>query len=234
MKLLVVEDSERLRRSLGQGLQKAGFAVDLTGDGREGLAYAEVNDYDVIILDLMLPEMDGLSVLKSLRRQGRSTHVLILSARDQVQDRIRGLELGADDYLIKPFSFDELCARVRALVRRRYESKDPVIRVGDLEIDTARQQASRSGHPLALTPTEYSLLELLALRRGRVVTREQILDHLYDSAAEVSSNVIEVLVCALRKKVQPDGAPPLIVTRRGRGYLIEADESRSNDRGPAT
>jgi DNA-binding response OmpR family regulator len=223
MKLLVVEDSERLRRSLGQGLQRAGFAVDLTADGREGLAYAEVNDYDVIILDLMLPEVDGLTVLKSLRRQGKNTHVLILSARDQVQDRILGLELGADDYLVKPFSFDELCARVRALVRRRYESKDPVLRVADLEIDTGRQQASRSGKPLPLTPTEYSLLELLALRRGRVVTREQILDHLYDSAVEVSSNVIEVLVCALRKKVQPDGAHPIIVTRRGRGYLIEAD-----------
>jgi DNA-binding response OmpR family regulator len=223
MKLLVVEDSDRLRRSLGQGLQRAGFAVDLTADGREGLAYAEVNDYDVIILDLMLPQVDGLTVLKSLRRQGKNTHVLILSAKDQVQDRILGLELGADDYLIKPFSFDELCARVRALVRRRYESKNPVLRVGELEIDTARQQVSRSGEPLPLTPTEYSLFELLALRRGRVVSRDQILDHLYDSAVEVSSNVIEVLVCALRKKVQPEGAAPVIVTRRGRGYLIEAD-----------
>lgn len=226
MKLLVVEDSERLRRSLGQGLQRAGFAVDLTADGREGLAYASVNDYDVIILDLMLPQIDGLTVLKTLRRQGTNTHVLILSARDQVEDRIRGLELGADDYLIKPFSFDELCARVRALVRRRYESKDPVLRVGRIEIDTARQLASRDGRPLPLTPTEYALLELLALRRGRVVTRDQILDHLYDSAAEVSSNVIEVLVCSLRKKVQPDDEPPLpplIVTRRGRGYLIEQE-----------
>lgn len=223
MKLLVIEDSERLRRSLGQGLQRAGFAVDLTADGLEGLAYAEVNDYDVIILDLMLPQMDGLTLLKSLRRQGRNTHVLILSARDQVQDRILGLELGADDYLVKPFSFEELCARVRALVRRRYESKNPVLRIGDLEIDTAQQRVSRNGEILSLTPAEYSLLELLALRRGRVVTREQILDHLYDSAADVSSNVIEVLVCALRKKIQPDGVDPIIVTRRGRGYLIEAD-----------
>jgi DNA-binding response OmpR family regulator len=223
MKLLIVEDSERLRRSLNQGLQRAGFAVDLAGDGREGLAYAEINDYDVIILDLMLPEMDGLTVLKSLRRQGRNTHVLILSAKDQVEDRIRGLELGADDYLIKPFAFDELCARVRALVRRRYDSKDPVLRVDDLEIDTARQQASRNGRPLPLTPTELALLHLLVLRRGRVVTREQILDHLYDSAAEVSSNVIDVLVCSLRKKVQPEGTRPLILTRRGSGYGIEAE-----------
>lgn len=222
MKLLVVEDSERLRRSLGQGLQRAGFAVDLTADGREGLAFAEVNDYDAIILDLLLPEIDGLTVLRRLRRQGKQTHVLILSAKDQVDDRIRGLELGADDYLVKPFSFDELCARVRALVRRRYASKDPVLRLGDLEIDTARQEASRAGRVLPLTPTELALLHLLALRRGRVVSREQILDHLYDSAADVSSNVVEVLVCSLRKKVQPAGAAPLIVTRRGSGYLIEA------------
>ncbi|HEX5759497.1 MAG TPA: response regulator transcription factor [Thermoanaerobaculia bacterium] len=222
MKLLVVEDSERLRRSLGQGLRRAGFAVDLTADGEEGLAFAEVNDYDVIVLDLMLPKLDGLSVLRRLRLQGRKTHVLILSAKDQVEDRIRGLELGADDYLIKPFSFEELCARVRALVRRRYESKDPVLRIADLEIDTARHQASRGGLPLSLTPTEYSLLHLLALRRGRVLSRDQILDHLYDSAADVSSNVVEVLVYSLRKKLQPAGAPPLIVTRRGRGYLIEA------------
>ena len=222
MRLLLVEDSDRLRRSLGQGLQRAGFAVDLAADGREGLAYGELNDYDVIILDLMLPEVDGLTVLRTLRLRGRNTHVLILSARDQVEDRIRGLELGADDYLVKPFSFDELCARVRALIRRRYESKDPVLHVGDLEIDTARRLAARDGTHLPLTPTEYALLELLALRRGRVVSRDQILGHLYDSLAEVSSNVIEVLVCSLRKKVQPEGTAPLIVTRRGAGYLIEA------------
>ncbi len=223
MKLLVVEDSERLRRSLGRGLERAGFAVDLTADGSEGLAYAEVNDYDAIILDLMLPRLDGLAVLRALRRQGKQTHVLILSAKDQVDDRIHGLELGADDYLVKPFSFDELCARVRALVRRRYGKKNPVLTVGDLEIDTAGQRALRAGEPLALSPAEYALLELLALSRGRVVSRDQILDRLYDSAAEVSSNVVEVLVCALRKKVQREGAPPLIVTRRGRGYLIEAE-----------
>ena len=222
MKLLVIEDSERLRRSLGHGLRQAGFAVDLTGDGREGLAFAEVNDYDVIILDLMLPGMDGLAVLRTLRRKERKTHVLILSARDQVQDRILGLELGADDYLVKPFAFEELCARVRALIRRRYETKNPWIRVGGVEIDTAQQKVLRDGEPVALTPTEYALLELLALRRGRVVTREQILAQIYESETDVASNVVEVLVCSLRKKVQPAGAPPVIVTRRGSGYLIEA------------
>ncbi len=222
MKLLVIEDSERLRRSLGHGLRRAGFAVDLTGDGREGLAFAEVNDYDVIILDLMLPGMDGLTVLRTLRRKGRKTHVLILSAKDQVQDRILGLELGADDYLVKPFAFEELCARVRALIRRRYETKNPRIVLGSVEIDTAQRKVFLGGQPVALTPTEYALLELLALRRGRVVTREQILAQIYESETEVASNVVEVLVCSLRKKMQPAGAPPLIVTRRGSGYLIEA------------
>lgn len=222
MKLLVIEDSERLRRSLGHGLRRAGFAVDLTGDGREGLAFAEVNDYDVIILDLMLPGMDGLAVLRTLRQKGRKTHVLILSARDQVQDRILGLELGADDYLVKPFAFEELCARVRALIRRRYETKNPRIALGGVEIDTAQQKVFLGGEPVALTPSEYALLELLALRRGRVVTREQILAQIYESETDVASNVVEVLICSLRKKVQPVGAPILIVTRRGSGYLIEA------------
>lgn len=225
MKLLVIEDSERLRRSLGHGLRRAGFAVDLTPDGREGLAYAEINDYDVIILDLMLPGMDGLTILRTLRQKGRKTHVLILSAKDQVQDRILGLELGADDYLIKPFAFEELCARIRALIRRRYESKSPAVRAGGVEIDMAQQKVLVSGEPVALTPTEYALLELLALRRGRVVSREQILAQLYESQAEVASNVVEVLVCSLRKKIQPTGAPPVIVTRRGSGYLIEAESS---------
>jgi DNA-binding response OmpR family regulator len=223
MKLLVIEDSERLRRSLGHGLRRAGFAVDLTGDGREGLAYAEINDYDAVILDLMLPGLDGLTVLRTLRQKGRKTHVLILSAKDQVQDRILGLELGADDYLVKPFAFEELCARVRALIRRRYEAKCPRIRIGPVEIDTARQTVLRDGATVALTPAEYALLELLALRRGRVVTREQILAHLHDSADEVASNVVEVLVCSLRKKIQPPGAPPVVVTRRGSGYLIEPE-----------
>jgi DNA-binding response OmpR family regulator len=227
MKLLVIEDSERLRRSLGHGLRRAGFAVDLAADGREGLASAEINDYDVIILDLMLPGMDGLTLLRTLRQKGRKTHVLILSARDQVQDRILGLELGADDYLVKPFAFEELCARIRALIRRRYETKNPSIRVRDVEIDTAQQRVLLHGEPVALTPTEYALLELLALRRGRVVSREQILDELYESAAEVASNVVEVLVCSLRKKIQPAGAPPVIVTRRGSGYLIERIEAAS-------
>ena len=234
MKLLVIEDSERLRRSLGHGLRRAGFAVDLTGDGREGLAYAETTDYDVLILDLMLPGMDGLTLLRTLRQRGRKTHVLILSAKDQVQDRILGLELGADDYLVKPFAFEELCARVRALIRRRYETKSPVIHLRGVQIDTAQQKVLRDGEAVALTPAEYALLELLALRRGRVVTREQILAQLHESEDEVASNVVEVLVCSLRKKIQPDGAPPIVVTRRGRGYLIENGDPGGRDGTDAT
>jgi DNA-binding response OmpR family regulator len=223
VKVLVIEDSERLRRSLSEGLQRVGFAVDLAADGSEGLAYAEVNHYDVVLLDLMLPGIDGLTVLRTLRESGRNTHVLILSARDQVESRVLGLDLGADDYMVKPFAFTELCARLRALGRRQHETKNPRLRVGDVEIDTVQRRALRDREPLALSPAEYSLLELLALRRGRVVTRDQILFQLYEVGNEAASNVIEVLICSLRKKVQPPGRPPLIVTRRGQGYLIEAE-----------
>jgi DNA-binding response OmpR family regulator len=223
MKVLVIEDSERLRRSLSEGLSRTGFAVDLAADGPEGLAFAEVNDYDVILLDLMLPGLDGLAVLRALREGGKNTQVLILSARDQVADRVLGLDLGADDYLVKPFAFDELRARLRALGRRRHDAKDPLLRIRDLEIDTGQRRVLRNGEPVTLSPAEYSLLELLALRRGRLVTRDQILFQLYDLGTEVASNVIEVLIYSLRKKIQSPGAAPLIVTRRGHGYLIEAE-----------
>ena len=221
MKVLVIEDSDRLRRSLGEGLKKAGYAPDLAADGTEGLHYLDAYEYDVVVLDLMLPGISGLEVLRRLREEGSSVHVLILSAKDQVDDRVRGLEMGADDYLVKPFSFDELCARIQALVRRRYQAKNPVLRVGPLEIDTSRRQVSRGGEPLHLTPSEYALLEVLALGSGRVYSRDQLLDHLYRSDAEVSSNLIEVLVSGLRKKIHLPDEPPIITTRRGFGYLIE-------------
>lgn len=221
MKLLVIEDSERLRRSLGRGLRRAGFVIDLAADGREGLAFAEVNKYDVIVLDLMLPKLDGLTLLKTLRTQGNHADVLILSAKDQIEDRVRGLELGADDYLIKPFAFDELCARIKTLGRRRHNVKHPVINLGAISIDTAKRQATNSIGPLPLTPTEYELLECLALRRGRVISKEQLRDWLYDSESEASSNVIEVLVSTLRKKLRAVTGVNLIKTQRGFGYIIE-------------
>lgn len=221
MKLLVIEDSSRLRRSLEQGFKKAGFSVRLTGDGKDGLAMLDADEYDVVVLDLMLPGMPGLEVLQRLRREGRDTHVLILSAKDQVSDRIRALELGADDYLVKPFSFDELCARVNALVRRRYHAKNPRIVLGHVEIDTARKSVTVGGHVEHLTPSEYALLELLVLRRGRVTSQAQIVDHLYHSDQDVSSNVVEVLVSGLRKKIHRPDLPDVVTTRRGLGYIVE-------------
>ena len=221
MKILLVDDSQRLLRSLGHGLKKLGYAVDLAGDGEQGLALAETYDYHVIVLDLMLPGLSGLEVLRRLRGRGSDVHVLILSARDRVDDRVRGLQLGADDYLVKPFAFEELCARIQALVRRRHQAKDPVIRLGPLEIDAARRRVTRGGDTLHLTPSEYALLELLAYQRGRVFSQEQLVEHLHRSASEVSSNVVEVLVSSLRKKIHARGEPPILRTRRGFGYFVE-------------
>ena len=222
MKVLLVDDSQRLLRSLGQGLRKLGYAVDLASDGEQGLALAETYDYHVIVLDLMLPGLSGLEVLRRLRTRDRGAHILILSARDGVDDRVRGLQLGADDYLVKPFAFEELCARIQALVRRRHhQAKNPIIRLGSLEIDAARRQVSRDGGTLHLTPSEYALLEFLAYQRGRVFSQEQLVEHLHRSDSEVSSNVVEVLVSGLRKKIHARGQPPILRTRRGFGYFVE-------------
>src|SRR3954451_13167927 len=184
MRVLLVEDSERLQRSLGTGLRKSGFAVDVAGDGTNGLWFARSNDYDVIVLDLMLPGMDGLTVLRELRAAGRDTHVLVLTARDAVEDRVIGLSAGADDYLVKPFAFEELVARIRALARRRHGAKNPVLTVGELKIDTAARTATTSGRAVELSPREYALLEYLALRHGSVVSRTEIESHIYDDRAE--------------------------------------------------
>ncbi|MCB1053883.1 MAG: response regulator transcription factor, partial [Acidobacteria bacterium] len=198
MKVLVVEDSDRLRRSLGDGLTKSGFSVDLAADGHEALAFIRTYDYDVVVLDLMLPGQSGLEVLRQARDEGRDLHVLVLSARDQVADRIRGLEMGADDYLIKPFDFGELVARLRALVRRRYACKNPRLRVGRVEVDTAARCALRDGEPVHLTPGEYAVLELLVRRSGTVLSQDQILDSLHGGEYAVSSNVVQVLISSLR------------------------------------
>jgi DNA-binding response OmpR family regulator len=220
MKILLIEDSARLQRSLGQGLKREGFVVNLATDGRAGLLEAESSDYDVVVLDLMLPGMDGWTILQRLRAQGNNTSILILSAKDQVHDRTRGLNLGADDYLVKPFAFDELCARMRALIRRRYHAKDPCIRLGSLTLNTAMRQVSIGSIPLALTRNEYTLLESLALRRGHVRTRAFLQDQLYAYDADVASNVIDVTIYTLRKKIRRAGGEPLIRTIRGQGYVI--------------
>ena len=221
MKILLVEDSQRLQRSISVGLRTNGYIVDQAYDGRRALEFLESYSYDMVILDLMLPQIDGLTVLRELRRKQKRSYVLILSARDQTEDRIRGLDFGADDYLVKPFSFDELVSRIRALARRFPDYQPRGINIENLHIDTALRQAELDGHPLSLTPMEFSLLEYLARCRGRVITPRQLIDQLYDASAEVSRNAIEAHVSSLRRKLKSAGAPPLISTRRGFGYLIE-------------
>ena len=221
MKVLVVEDSERLQRSLRHGLHRSGFAVDIVGDGEEGLAYARHGTYDAIILDLMLPKLDGLTVLRRLRDAGSQVHVLILSARDQVDERIQGLQLGADDYLTKPFAFEELVARLRALIRRKYGTKSPIHEVGPLRVDTGRRAVLHEEGEIQLTRNEYSVLEYLVSRRGRVVSKIELLDHLYAGAGHASENAVEVLIHQLRKKLHVNGNADVIETRRGHGYVIE-------------
>lgn len=220
MKILLIEDSKRLQRSLRVGLSRSGFAVDVVGDGEEGLAYALHGKYDVIILDLRLPKMDGMTVLSRLRREGNNVHVLILSAKDQAAERIEGLRIGADDYLTKPFDFDELVARLQALVRRKYGTKSPVQNLGALQVDTSRRAVSFGDEEILLTKNEYAILEYLVSRRGRVVSKLELLDHLYAGSGAGSENAVEVFVHQLRKKLHGDGHRDLIQTRRGHGYFV--------------
>jgi DNA-binding response OmpR family regulator len=222
MRILLIEDSPRLQRSLADGLRRTGYAVDIVGDGRQGLAWAQANDYDLIILDLMLPGLDGLALLKKLRQAGKETHVLILTAKDTVEDRVQGLQTGADDYLVKPFAFDELLARVQALLRRRHGRKNPVIRIGSLAIDTSARAVMVGGDAVSLAPREYALLEYLARRQGVVVSRADIERHIYDGAADIMSNVVDSAICGLRKKIDIPGEPSLVQTRRGMGYVLQA------------
>ena len=221
MRLLVVEDFPQIRKALVQGLREADYAVDATGDGNEALWYARTSDYDAMVLDLMLPGMSGLDVLREMRRSGRDTPVLILTARDAVDDRVKGLDAGADDYLVKPFAFEELLARIRALLRRGYNDADERIVVGPLELDTTYKRASLDGKPVALTAREFALLEYLARRRGQPVSRTDIWEHLYDADADHTSNVVDVYIGYLRKKLHRAGEPSLIRTHRGMGYALE-------------
>jgi len=220
MRILVIEDYTPIRESVSQGLREAGYAVDAAADGRDGLWYAESNDYDVVVLDLMLPEVDGLTILKKLRAAKRRTCVLILTAKDQLQDRVEGLNAGADDYLIKPFAFEELLARVKTLVRRKYDQQNPVITIADLAIDTATRTVRRGKREIALTGREYALLEYLASRAGELVTRSDVWEHVYDFNSDSQSNVVDVYIGYLRKKIEAPGLPKLIHTRRGEGYVL--------------
>ncbi|MEW5981632.1 MAG: response regulator transcription factor [Acidobacteriota bacterium] len=218
MRILIVEDERAFARTLARALEEEGFAVDLAGDGEEGLFLATEVPYAAIVLDLMLPKRDGWSVLDTLRRGGRQTPVLVLTTRDAVDDRVRGLNLGADDYLTKPFALAELVARLRALIRRAEGDATPAVVLGHVRVDTAARRVDLSGVPVALTAREYAILELLVLRRGRLVTRSEIHDHIYGEAADVLSNTIDVHVASPRRKLGRE----MIETRRGLGYLIDA------------
>jgi DNA-binding response OmpR family regulator len=225
VRVLIVEDSPPIVRAVRQGLEEEGFAVDVATDGEEGDVKARTTAYDVIILDRMLPKVDdGLSLLRRWREAGISSHVLMLTAKTQTQDKVAGLDTGADDYLCKPFAFEELLARVRALVRRTHQQKDPVLRCYDLEIDTAARTVRRAGHAIHLTPREYALLEFLAFHRGKVVTRSMIWEHLYDEYDENTSNVVDVYIRYLRNKIDKNFDPPLILTRWGEGYMLRGDD----------
>ena len=223
MRLLVAEDHPSLARSIANGLRDEGYAVDLTFDGEEAFHLGSVNPYDGIVLDIMLPQRDGFSILTSLRRKGLKTPVLFLTAKDAVEDRVRGLDLGADDYLVKPFAFEELLARVRAMVRRGHQQSSNVIVVGDLEVDIARKGARRGGKNIDLSAREYALLEYLAHRQGQVVSRTQIWEHLYDEHDEASSNVVDVYIGYIRNKIDRDFPSKLIHTKRGQGYMLSEE-----------
>ena len=222
MKVLLVEDYLPLRESVLKGLRAAGFAVDVAADGENALWYAMSNEYDVILLDLMLPLLDGLSVLEELRLGDGEHNVLIISAKDTVADRVRGLDAGADDYLVKPFAFEDLLARINALVRRKYGCKAPVINIEHLRIDLATQRVWRKEEEVGLTPREYALLEYLAMRQGETVCRTDVWEHIYDFLDNSTSNVVDVYIGYLRKKIDLPGAPSLIRAIRGRGYVLGA------------
>ena len=223
MRILLAEDEAQTAAMLAKGLREEAYAVDVAGNGAAALHAASENEYDLVVLDVMLPLRDGFSVCRELRAAGAATPVLMLTARDAVDDRVRGLDAGADDYLVKPFDFDELLARVRALLRRGPALQPAVLRVSDLALDTRTRRVTRGGRTLGLTAKEYSLLAYLARRTGEVVTRAEIAEHVWDSTFDAFSNRIEVYVQRLRRKVD-DGHAPLIHTRRGEGYVLRPAE----------
>jgi two-component system OmpR family response regulator len=216
MKILVIEDEPRLLRSLSQALREEGYAVDTSETGDEGLFKAESADYDTIVLDVMLPQLDGWQILERLRKSKR-TPVLMLTARDTARDRVRGLDTGADDYLVKPFDLSELLARIRALIRRSAGQARSTLEIRDIAIDTRARTVTRAGQPVTLTAREYAILEYLALHRGEVVTRTALYEHLFEEDDITLSNLVDVHVFSIRRKLGSD----LIVTRRGQGYCIE-------------
>jgi two-component system copper resistance phosphate regulon response regulator CusR len=230
MRILLVEDEARMAHAIKRGLRGAAYAVDVARDGEDALYQASINDYDAVILDVMIPKLDGFEVCRELRAKGSRIPVLMLTARDAVEDRIGGLDTGADDYLTKPFEFGELLARLRALLRRGQELRPTIITVGDLEIDTRGQRVRRKGQLIELTTKEYTLLEYLARNAGKVVGREEISEHVWDDTFDPFSKLIEVYINRLRRKVDEPFGTPLIYTRRGAGYELRVpSEDGSED-----
>lgn len=224
MKLLVVEDEVKLGRAIKAGLEQDGYAVDLLHTADDGLAYAETENYDVIILDRMLPGgRDGLEICQQLRTAGNSTPILMLTAKGELADKVHGLDQGADDYLVKPFEFDELLARIRALVRRPQQAVGVHIALGDLAIDTAAKQVQVQGRPVKLSKKEYALLEYLAHHAGQVVSKDQLIEHVWDFESDILPNTVEVFIRSLRKKIDLDNGPSCIETVRGFGYRLRSD-----------
>lgn len=224
MRVLVVEDDHKLSALLRQGLKEQGYALDLAKDGAHGLELALASPYDAILLDVMLPGRSGLDVLRDLRARGVRSPVLVLSARSAVEDRIRGLDLGADDYLSKPFEFRELLARLRAITRRPAVEPQTTLRFADLEMDVARRSVNRSGRPIDLTTKEFALLEYFLRKKGLLLTRSMILDHVWDFDYDGGSNLVEVYVNYLRRKTEQSGGLRLIHTVRGAGYVLKEAE----------
>jgi DNA-binding response OmpR family regulator len=221
MRLLIVEDEKTLANLIKKGFEEEGFAVDVAYDGEDGVYFAQNNVYDAIVLDIMLPIIDGVSLLKTLRSQNNSTPVIMLTAKDTLKDKVLGLDSGSDDYLTKPFSFEELLSRTKAIIRRRYATSSPIITINDLEIDTAKKTVKRANVAIELSAKEYALLEFLAVNKDKVVSRTMIIEHLYNEDFDLDSNIIDVFINKLRNKIDRNFNKKLIHTIRGMGYSIK-------------
>jgi len=229
VKVLLAEDEPRVARVIAKGLRENAYAVDIARDGEQAVYYAGVNEYDLVILDVMLPAKDGYTVCRELRAGGLRTPILMLTARAGVEDKVAGLDSGADDYVIKPFDFQELLARLRALLRRAAQFRPAIIRVADLELNTGTHGVTRAGKAIPLTAKEYALIEFLMLNENRVVNREQISQHVWDESFDPLSNIIDVYVKRLRAKIDAGFGQPLIRTRRGEGYVLSAQSVKPDD-----
>lgn len=223
MRILIIEDEKHLAEILKKGLEENGFTVDMSFDGEEGLYMAETYPYDAVLLDIMLPRVDGLTILDNLRKKEMDVPVLLITAKGEVEERVKGLNIGADDYIAKPFDFSELLARLKAVIRRSKGKPSPIIKIGDLIIDTNSRTVKRAEKEIKLSATEYKILEYLAINSGRVVSRTELIDHIYDFEFDLDSNVIDVYINYIRNKIDKGSNKQLIQTMRGVGYVLKVD-----------